>query len=111
MTKKEKVVHQYLNPYPYPIKPFFNRILLKRSLAEEKSKGGIILSAKSDPKHGAPCIGEVLEIGNTCDDFILELRGKKVMFSRFAGDWLKFPGIEEEYFICSDEDILGEIFC
>ena len=97
--------------YPYPIRPIFNRVLLKRDLAEEKSKGGIILSAKFDVKHSAPSFGEVLEVGGTCDDPVKELKGKRVMFSRFAGDWLKFPNIEEEYFICSDEDILGEIYC
>lgn len=97
--------------YPYPLRPIFNRVLLKRDLAEEKSKGGIILSTKFDTKHNAPTFAEVLEVGETCDDPVKELKGKKVMFSRFAGDWLKFPGIEEEYYLCSDEDILGEVYC
>lgn len=103
MTKKKT------EKYPYPLRPIFNRALIKRELADEKSKGGIILSAKVDLKHNAPTMGIILDVGATCDDPVKELKGKKVMFSRFAGDWLKFPGIEEEYYLCSDEDILGEI--
>lgn len=98
--------------YPYPIRPIFNRVLIKRDLAEEKSKGGIIVNWDQEKqKHRASSMGTILEIGATCDDPVKELRGKRVMFSRFAGDWLKFPGIDEEYFLCSDEDILGEVFC
>ncbi len=96
--------------YPYPIKPMFNRVLIQRDGAEVKSTGGIILNPIADQKKNAPSTGTILDIGESCDDPIKLLKGKRVMFARFAGDWLKFPNIEEEYFICSDEDILGEIF-
>lgn len=104
MTKKK-------GKYPYALRPIFNRVLLKREMAEEKSKGGIIVNFNTDKiKQNAPSIGFVLDIGSSCDDPVKELIGKKVMFSRFAGDWIRLPGSEEEYFICSDEDILGEVF-
>lgn len=90
-----------------PFRPIFNRVLLKRDGAEEKSVGGIIISL--NVKRDAPSIGTILDLGSTCDDPVKELKGKKVMFARLAGDWLTFPGIKEEYYICSDEDILGEI--
>jgi len=92
------------------LKPFFNRVLIQRDLAEEKTKSGIIVNVNEDQaKRNAPCIGIVLDVGETCDDPIKALIGKKIMFSRFAGDWLKFPNTDEQYYICSDEDILGEI--
>jgi co-chaperonin GroES (HSP10) len=93
-----------------PFKPFFNRVLLKREMADEKSKGGIIVHLNADhTKRNAPCVATVLDVGATCDDPIKDLIGKRIMFSRFAGDWLKIPNSEEEYYICSDEDILGEV--
>jgi len=95
--------------YPYPLRPIFNRVLIERETAEEKSKGGIILHTK-DPKINAPTIGIVLDAGTECDQPVKELIGKKVMFSRFAGDWIKIPNIEKEYYLCSDEDILGELY-
>lgn len=94
--------------YPYPLRPIFNRVLLKREIVKE-TKGGIILPDKF-AKSSSSTIGIVLDVGGTCDDPVKALKGKKVMFSRFAGDWLKFEGIEEEYYLCSDEDILGEVY-
>lgn len=96
--------------YPYPLRPIFNRVLIKREMAEEKSKGGIIVNVTKDPKINAPTTGIVLDVGTECDPPVQELKGKKVMFSRFAGDWIKIPNIEEEYYLCSDEDILGELY-
>jgi co-chaperonin GroES (HSP10) len=90
----------------YPIRPIFNRVLLKREQAFTKST---IIVPEGAAKSNAPSIGIVLDLGSTCDDPVKELLGKKVMFSRFAGDWIKIPNVEEEYFLCSDEDILGEI--
>jgi co-chaperonin GroES (HSP10) len=96
--------------YPYPLRPIFNRVLIKREVAEQKSAGGIILNINKDPKINAPSIGLVLDVGERCDPPVQELKGKKVMFSRFAGDWIKIPNVEEEYYLCLDEDILGEIY-
>lgn len=92
----------------YPIRPIFNRVLIKREKAfKEASK---IIIPEIARKTNAPATGEILAIGSTCDDPVKELIGKKVMFSRFSGDWIAIPGVEEEYFLCSDEDILGELF-
>lgn len=95
--------------YPYALRPIFNRVLIKRDTTQEKSAGGIILHTK-DPKINAPSMGTVLDVGTECDPPVQELKGKRVMFSRFAGDWIKIPNVADEYFICSDEDILGEIY-
>lgn len=91
----------------YPLRPIFNRVLLKR---EQAFKNSTIIIPEMASKSNAPSIGIVLDVGSTCDDPVKELINKKVMFSRFAGDWLKIPGVEEEYFLCSDEDILCELF-
>jgi co-chaperonin GroES (HSP10) len=97
-----------MNNKNLPFEPTFNRVLLKRDdlFEEVKRKSGLIIP-ESASKNAAPSTGIVLSCGQTCDDPIKELVGKRVMFSRFAGDWLKFPNIEEEYYICADQDILG----
>lgn len=89
-----------------PIKPFFNRVLLEREQAADKTKGGIIIpGADKNP----PSIGLVLDVGESCDEPIKKLVGKRVLFARLAGDWIRLPNVEKVYFLCSDEDILGQI--
>jgi len=92
----------------YPFKPTFDRVLLQRENAETRSKGGIILKPAVE-KRDAPSIGLILDVGPTCDPTITKLIGKRVMFARFAGDWITIPDVKEEYYICSDQDIIGEI--
>ena len=87
------------------IKPLGARDLIKKLEAEEKSKGGIILtsSAKEQPQ-----IAEVVAVGPGTKDEPMEVKvGDKVVFSKYAGTDIKFDGTE--YTLMSQSDILATV--
>lgn len=85
-----------------PFTPLFARVLLKRERTEKI--GSIIIpdtaKGKLDPEEGI-----LVAVGHTAEPEIQELIGKKVMFAKYSGAWLKIDG--EEYFMCQEEDLLG----
>ncbi|MCB1118723.1 MAG: co-chaperone GroES [Chlamydiia bacterium] len=94
------------------IKPLGNRVLVKRSKAQE-SKGGILLpdSAQEKPKQG-----EIVAAGpgKYNDEGKLEQMhvkvGDQVLFSSYSGTEVKHPsGDNEEFLILAEDDILGII--
>ncbi|MCD6460704.1 co-chaperone GroES [bacterium] len=90
--------------------PLYDRLLVKRVEAEEKSKGGIILpdSAKEKPKEG-----EVISVGkgkinDKGERVALTVKeGDKILFSSYAGTEIKVDG--EDFLIMREEDILAVI--
>ena len=91
------------------IKPFSDRVVLKMLEAEETTKGGIILSSKSQEK---PEIAEVLAVGpgGIVDgkEVVMEVAvGDRVLTSKYAGTEVKIDG--EEYIIVSQSDILAKV--
>ncbi|RJO72854.1 MAG: hypothetical protein C4523_02465 [Myxococcales bacterium] len=92
------------------IDPLFARVLLQR----EKLKTSIIIPDIA-AKRNAPCIGTVLKTGDTCEDRIKGLVGKKVLFGQHAGTWINEDGtavadpLKAEFFMCMEEDLLGVI--
>ena len=90
------------------IKPLGDKVIVKRTEAEEKTAGGIVLpdSAKEKPKRGV-----VLAVGNgrlLDDGTRSEMQVKKsdeVLFTSYAGTEIKVNG--EEYMIMDESDILG----
>jgi len=92
------------------IRPLQDRILVKRLLGEEKTKGGIIIpdSAKEKPHEGevvAVGNGKVLDNGTKQPLDVKE--GDRVLFSKYSGTEVKIEG--EEYTIMREDDILGII--
>lgn len=90
------------------IKPIGDKLLVKRLLAEEKTKGGIVLpeTAKEKPKEG-----KIVELGNgrLLEDgkrvpFTVK-KGDRVIFASYAGTEVKVDG--EEYLILPEEEILA----
>ncbi|MCR5783831.1 MAG: co-chaperone GroES, partial [Clostridia bacterium] len=76
------------------LKPLGDKIVLKFLEAEEKSKGGIILSSSAQEK---PQIAEVIAVGpgGIVDgkDVIMELdEGDKVILSKYSGTEVKIDG-------------------
>ncbi len=89
------------------LKPLGDKIVLKFLEAEEKSKGGIILSSSAQEK---PQIAEVIAVGpgGIVDgkDVIMELdEGDKVILSKYSGTEVKIDG--EKYTICRQSDVLA----
>lgn len=92
------------------VRPLHDRILVKRTIEEEKTAGGLYIpdTAKEKPQKGevvAAGKGRVLEDGRVLP---LEIKkGDKILFSKYAGTELKFNG--EEYLMMKEEDVLGVI--
>ena len=91
------------------IKPLADRVVIKTLEAEETTKSGIILSAKSQEKSQ---VAEVLAVGpgEIVDGKEIKMEvevGDKVLTSQYAGTEVKIDG--EEYKIVSQKDILAKV--
>ena len=89
-------------------RPLQDRIMVKRTAAEEKSKGGIIIpdSAKEKPIEGeviAVGNGKVLDDGKTRTPDVKV--GEKILFGKYSGTEIKIEG--EEHVILREDEILG----
>lgn len=87
------------------LKPLGTRVVIKKSEAEEKTAGGLILasSAKEQPQ-----VAEVVAVGPGTKDEPMEIKvGDKVIFSKYGGADVKYQG--EEYTIMHQDDILAVI--
>ena len=87
--------------------PLGDRVVLKQLEAEETTKSGIILTAKSQEK---PQEAEVIAVGpgGVVDgkEVKMEVKaGDKVIYSKYAGNEVKLDG--EEYIIVKQNDILA----
>ncbi|MGL5633767.1 MAG: co-chaperone GroES [Sarcina sp.] len=91
------------------IKPLGNRVVIKRAVAEEKTKSGILLTGAAKER---PQYAEVLAVGPgvIVDDIRQEMQvkvGDKVLYSQYAGNDIKVDG--EEVIIIKEDDILAII--
>ena len=88
------------------VRPLRDRIIVKRTSEEEKSKGGIIIpdSAKEKPQEGeviAVGSGRITEDGKNIP---VDLKvGDKILFSKYGGTEIKIDG--EEYLILREDDV------
>ena len=92
------------------IRPLQDRVLVKREVGEERTKGGIIIpdTAKEKPIEAlvvAVGNGKVLEDGTVRKLDIKE--GDRVLFGKYSGTEVKIDG--EEHLILREDDILGVI--
>ena len=92
------------------VKPLADRIVIKPSPAEEKSKGGIILPDTAKEK---PVVGEVVAAGpgRKGDDGKLvpmEVKvGDKVLYGKYSGTEVTFDG--SEYLIMRETDLFAVV--
>lgn len=90
------------------LRPLGDRVVLKITEQEDKTKGGIVLpdTAREKPQRGeivAIGSGKLLENGQRIP---VDLKvGDRVIFSRYAGTEVKVDG--EEYLIVDSRDILA----
>jgi chaperonin GroES len=90
------------------MKPLADRVVIKPSPAEEKTKGGIILPDTAKEK---PVVGEVVAIGpgKVADDgkkIPMEIKvGDKVLYGKYSGTEVTVDG--EEYLIMREADIFA----
>lgn len=89
------------------LKPLADKVVLKQVEAEEKTKGGIILTSAGQEK---PEIYEVIAVGpgGYIDGEEIEMeveRGDKVIMGKYSGTNVKLDG--ETYTIVRQQDILA----
>ena len=92
------------------LNPLSNRVVIKFLEAEEKTQGGIILTAAAQEK---PQIAEVIAIGpgkvsdnGTLCPMTVQV-GQKVIASKYAGTSVKIEGVE--YIILPEDDIYATV--
>ena len=89
-------------------RPLADRIVVKRTKEEEKSKGGIIIpdTAKEKPVEGtviAVGSGKVLKDGKVRP---LDVKaGDKILFGKYSGTEVKVEG--EEHVLLREDDVLA----
>ncbi|MBI4546655.1 MAG: co-chaperone GroES [Ignavibacteriae bacterium] len=92
------------------IKPLADRVVIKPSPAEEKTKGGIILPDTAKEK---PVVGEVVAAGpgRKGDDgklIGLDIKvGDKVLYGKYSGTEVTLDG--HEYLIMRESDIFAVV--
>lgn len=90
------------------VKPLSDRIIIKPSPAEEKTKGGIILPDTAKEK---PVVGEVVAVGpgrKSDDGQIVPMEvktGDKVLYGKYSGTEVTIDG--QEYLIMRESDIFA----
>ena len=89
------------------LRPIGDRVVLKQLEAEETTKGGIILTSKSQEK---PQEAEVVAVGpgKNEEGDVVQMQvsvGDKVIFSKYAGTEVKLG--DDEYIIVKHGDILA----
>lgn len=89
------------------IKPLFDKVVVEAVKAEEKSKGGIILTAAAQEKP-ATCLVVAVGPGGVIDgkEVTMQVKaGDKVLLSKYSGTEVKLDG--KEYTIIRQSDILA----
>ncbi len=92
------------------IRPLNDRVLVKRTEEETKTKGGIIIpdTAKEKPQRGEVIAVGPGKMGEDGKRIPLEVKvGDKILFSKYAGTEIKVDG--EEQIFMREDDILGII--
>ncbi len=90
------------------IRPLYDRIIVRRLKAEEKTPGGIIIPDNAKEK---PIEGEVLAVGNgkRLEDGTmqpLEVKvGDRVLFGKYSGVEVKIDGADR--LILREDEVLG----
>jgi len=90
------------------VRPLSDRILVKRSVEETKTAGGILIpdNAKEKPVEGTVVAvgnGKVLPSGTVRS---LEVKaGDTVLFGKYSGTEVKVDGVE--HIILREDDVLG----
>ncbi len=91
------------------IKPLFDKVVVEAVKAEEKSKGGIILTAAAQEKP-ATCLVVAVGPGGVIDgkEVTMQVKvGDKVLLSKYSGSDVKLDG--KEYTIIRQSDILAVV--
>lgn len=90
-------------------RPLYDRVLVKRATAEQKSAGGLFIPESASEK---PQEATVVAVGpgKRTDDGLREMTvqvGDRILFGKYVGDELKLDGVD--HIVLREEDILAVI--
>lgn len=92
------------------IKPLADRLVVKPSAVEEKTKGGIIVPDNAKEK---PVLGEVIAVGpgrRGDDGKVIPMdvkKGDKVLYGKYSGTEVTLDG--KEYLIMRESDLFAVV--
>ncbi len=92
------------------LKPLADRVVIKPSVAEEKTKGGIIIP---DTAKERPVVGEIVAVGpgRKGDDgklIPMELKvGDQVMYGKYSATEITVEG--QEYLVMRESDVIAVV--
>jgi len=92
------------------VRPLYDRVIVKQSDEETKTKGGIIIpdSAKEKPLEGSIISVGQGRVGEDGTVRPLQIKaGDRILFGQYAGTEIKLDG--EDLLIMKEDDILGVI--
>ena len=109
MSKKIKDIYASAFKAAEKFNPIFDRVLIKREksdLERKVEKAGLLTpdKVKDDYKSSE---GVLIKCAPDCDERVIGLTGKRILFGRYMGDDIKVAG--EEFVLCTDSDIFGEL--
>ena len=90
------------------LKPLHDRVLVKRTESEEKTKGGLIIpdSAKEKPAEGLVVAVGAGAKDDDGDRIAMDVKaGDRILFGKWSGTEITIDG--EELLIMKESDILG----
>lgn len=84
------------------LQPINDRVVVKPAVAEEKTKGGIIIPDTAKEK---PSKGIVVAVGPGKEDYKMTVKeGDTVLYGKFGGQSFKHE--DEDYLILREDEIL-----
>jgi len=92
------------------LKPLADRVIVKPSVKEEVTKGGIVLpdTVKEKPQEGEIVAAGPGKLGDDGKRIEMEVKkGDKVIYSKYAGT--EWKDKSEEYLILREADILAKV--
>ena len=92
------------------VRPLHDRLIIKTSEEEEKTKGGIIIpdTAKEKPVEGKVIAVGAGRIKKDGTKMPLEIKkGDRVLYAKYGGTEIKMDG--EEYLMMKEDDILAVV--
>ncbi len=92
------------------LKPLADRVIVKPSVKEEVTKGGIVLpdTVKEKPQEGEIVAAGPGKLGDDGQRIEMEVKkGDKVIYSKYAGT--EWKDKSEEYLILREADLLAKV--
>lgn len=92
------------------MRPLYDRVIVKRLAAEEKTAGGIIIPDTAKEK---PTEGEIVAVGKGTiakDGTVVPLEvkvGDRILFGKWGATEVKIDG--QEYLVMKEEDIIAVV--